>query len=306
MNSLWDVNGSNLDVGYKNIREARHPAEVAIRHALDKLWADYEQYADPDFKAAFARDPDARFWEMYLASRLLAGGKVLLPSTARKREGGQPDLCVLDDGRRIWIEAIAPDRGADGPDQVRGPRPINEGGGLAVAPIRQAQLRTTSALLTKSRVIKRYVAEGTIGPDEVRLIAINAGRFGVIVPEEPLPLVMSAVFPLGPQYLTIDRDSGDVVDEGFQFSPSIARTGDSIPRTAFLDERFDHVSGLLWSRTSIGSLGQPSRPLTLVHNPLAKQPMAPRWGVWDREFITSRQNDHWLSTDVLAGAATDR
>lgn len=303
MNSLWDVEGSNLDVGYENIREARYPVEVAIRQALDAMWASYEPYADPDFKPAFARDPDARFWEMHIACRLLAGGKTLLPAAARRREGGQPDICVLAEGRRIWIEAIAPEIGADGPDQVRGPQPINEGGGLAAAPIRQAQLRTTSALLTKSRVIQRYIAEGTIGPDDVRLIAIGAGRFGVVVPEDPLPLVMSAVFPLGPQYLTIDRDTGAVVDEGFYFSPAIARAGDPIPRTAFLDERFAHVSGLLWSRTGIGHLGQPDRPLTLVHNPLASQPMAERWGVWDREFTTSLQNDQWVSTDVLAGDA---
>lgn len=305
MSSLWDVEGSNLDIGYENIREARYPPEVAIRQALDAMWADYEPYADPDFKPAFGRDPDARFWEMHIACRLLAGGKTLLPAAARRREGGQPDICVLDQGRRIWIEAIAPNRGADGPDQVRGPQPINEGGGFAVAPIRQAQLRTTSALHTKSGVIQRYVTEGTIGPDDVRLIAIGAGRFGLMVPEDPLPLAMSAVFPLGPQYLRIDRDTGAVVDEGFHFSAEIARAGDPIPRTAFLDEQFAHVSGLLWSRTGIGDLGQPDRPLTLVHNPLARQPMTQQWGVWDREFVTSLQNDQWVSTDVLAGDAAD-
>ena len=303
MSSLWDVEGRNLDVGYENIREARYRAEVAVRDALEAMWEVYEPYADPDFKPAFARDPDARFWEMYLACRLLDGGKTLLLAAARKRGGGQPDICVLDEGRRIWIEAIVPDRGPDGPDQVRRPRPINAGGGLAAAPTRQAQLRTTSALLNKSRVIERYVAEGTIGSDDVRLIAVGAGRFGVVVPEDPLPLVMSAVFPLGPQYVTIDRDTGAVVDEGFHFSPEIARAGGPIPRTAFLDERFAHVSGVLWSRTGIGHLGQPDRPLTLVHNPLARTPMDRQWGVWDREFVTAWESGQWVSTDILAGDA---
>jgi hypothetical protein len=41
MSSLWDVEGRNLDVGYENIREARYRAEVAIREALDAMWAVY-------------------------------------------------------------------------------------------------------------------------------------------------------------------------------------------------------------------------------------------------------------------------
>jgi len=35
------------------------------------------------------------------------------------RAGGQPDLCVIEGRRRIWIEAIAPDEGGSGPDRVQ-------------------------------------------------------------------------------------------------------------------------------------------------------------------------------------------
>lgn len=300
MRGLWDVEGDHLDIGYVNIREARSRAEVDIREALDAMWERYAPYADSDFKAGFARDPAGRFWEMHLGCKLLAAGKTLLVAGARKREGGQPDLCVLEEGRRIWIEAIAPEAGSAGPDQVLGPKPINEGGGLAAAPVRQVQLRATSALLTKSRVIEKYLGQGTIGPDDVRLIAIGAGRFGSLVQDEPLPLVMSVVFPLGGQYMTIDRESGAVVDQGFHFSPEILRSGPAIPRMAFLDARFAHVSGLVWSRMGIGFLGQRDRPLTLVHNPLAQRPMPQRWGVWDREFVTEQDGDTWASTDIIA------
>lgn len=300
MSDLWGVGGRNLDIGYINIRDAQHRCEVAIREALDGMWVRYAPYADTDFKEAFARDPAARFWEMHLGCRLLAAGKALLAAVDRRRDGGQPDICVLDGDRRIWIEAIAPEPGADGPDQVRRPKPINEGGGLAAAPVRQVQLRVSSALLTKTRVIEKYLSNGTIGPEDVRLIAIGAGRFGSLVLDEPLPLAMSVVFPLGGQYVTIDSSSGAVTDEGFHFSPEIARAGRAIPRTAFLDPLFANVSGLIWSRTGIGHLGQADRPLTLVHNPLARKPMPERWGVWDREFVTTPTKEAWSSDDILA------
>ena len=299
MSSLWNVEGDNLDIGYINIRDARSRAEIGMREALDAMWARYAPYADSDFKDGFARDPDARFWEMHLGCRLLAGGKILLAAADRKRDGGQPDICVLDEGRRIWIEAITPEAGAAGPDQVRGPKPINEGGGMAAMPVRQAQLRASSALWTKSEVMKKYLAQETIGPDDIRLIAIGAGRFGSLVPDDP-PLAMSVVFPLGAQYMTFDRESGALVDEGFHFSPEIARAGPAIPRTAFLVPQFAHVSGLVWSRMGIGYLGQSDRALTMVHNPMAQRPMPQRWGVWDREFVTEQDGDAWTSTDIIA------
>ena len=55
--------------------------------------------------------------------------------------------------------------------------------------------------------------------------------------------------------------------------------------------------------TSLKVIGQPDRPLTLVHNPLARTPMARQCGVWDREFVTAWETDRWVSTDILAGDA---
>ena len=296
--SLWDVHGDNLDLSYVNIREGSYAQERALQEALNIMWASYEPYADPDFREGFARDLDARFWEMYLGKRLIDAGKTLLPTAERQRTGGQPDICVIDGSRRIWIEAIAPEVGDPGPDQVEGPVPINEGGGIILAPTRQAQLRATSAFRKKFKAVESYIREGVIGPDDVRLIAIGAGRFGAYVSEYPLPLIMSAVFPIGKEFASIDIESGQVVEQGFQHSPEIARQGGAIPRNAFLTEQFSPISGIIWSRAGIGNF---SRPLTLVHNPLATLPMPQHWGVWDREFVASNDGDQWIATDIRAG-----
>jgi hypothetical protein len=138
MSDLFDVDGANLDRGFENLKAAEFPIEQQLRAVLRTMWASYEPYADPDFRQGFARDVDGRFWEMYLGCTLLEAGRTLLPVVERRREGGQPDLCVLEDGRRIWIEAITPDEGAPGPDQIVRPTAINGGGGFVAAPIRRS------------------------------------------------------------------------------------------------------------------------------------------------------------------------
>ena len=243
MRSLWNIDGGNLDVGYANLREARHTEERNIRTFLDAMWASYEPFADRGFRHGFARDPDARFWEMYLGCRLIKSGKTLLPFGERRFDGG-PDICVLDRERRIWIEAIAPGPGEDGPDQVRGPVPIGEGGGAEYAPTRQAQLRMTSALLTKSDAFESYLQSGIVTPEDVRLIAIGVGRFGIYLVDRPLPTILSAVFPIGDQYVSIDRETLEVVDQGYGTSLEITRLGSAIPRTAFLDQKYAPISGI--------------------------------------------------------------
>lgn len=307
MSDLFDIDGANLDFGFENLKAAQAPIEEQLRAMLQEMWERYEPYADPDFRQGFARDVDGRFWEMYLGCTLLEAGHTLLPVIDRQRQGGQPDLCVLDDGRRIWIEAITPGEGAPGRDQVVRPVPIDEGGGVVPAPIRQAQLRTSSAFWTKAQKIERYIEQGVIAPEDTRIIAISASRFGVYVSEQPLPLIMTTLFPIGDAYITIDREAGDVVAEGFHAAPFIHRDRDRepIPRSAFLDEGFADISGVIWSRIGIGNLSRQVRPITYVHNPLAKASLPTNWGVWDREFVTTRHGDEWESNDILAQTGAD-
>jgi hypothetical protein len=300
MNSLFEIEGADLDLGYINIREGSFAAEREIREMLDAMWQTYEPYADPDFRPGFAHDPEGRFWEMYLGFALIRAGKSLLPRCDRQRPGGQPDICVLDGERRIWIEAIAPDRGDEGPDQVRGSQPINRGGSFEPVPVREAQLRLTSALWTKSQKVQAYLQTGVIGPSDVRLIAISGGRFGRHIPDTRLPLIISSVFPIGREFLTIDPEHGTVVGTAFAASPTIQRHTGTIPRTAFIDERFSHISGVIWSRISIGNMSLGGRPLTVVHNPHADVPMPHSWGVWDCEFVSKTSEDGWESLDILS------
>lgn len=299
MASLWSVEGDDVDKGYANIRAGASKTEKELNEHFDAIWAKFEPYADTTFIKQFSKDPDAHFWEMYVGCCLLEDGRKLLTAQERKGEAGLPDICVVDGKKRIWIEAIAPDAGEPGPNQVKGPKPINEGGGFEPAPVRQTQLRMTSALWTKSQVVKGYMDKGLIKADDVRLIAIGAGRFGGYASEDP-PTIISSVFPIGDEYVSINKETGEAAT-GFTQSLHIEKHGAKpIPRTAFLEKTFEHVSGIVWSRAGIGQYSRNVRPLTLVHNPMATKAMEQGWTAWDKEYVTTKVKDGWEATNIKA------
>ena len=302
MTSLWSIEDANADLGYRNIRSGDSAAERGMRESLEAMWAVFEPFADPDFLPAFAHDPDARFWEMFLGYSLLQDGRTLLPAAERGNQGGLPDICLLDGDRRVWIEATAPGDGAAGPDQVVRPLPINQGGGLAAAPERQIQLRVTGALYTKSAAFAQYVERGRIASEDVKLIAIGAARFGAYASDDP-PSALKAVFPIGDQFVRINRETGEVVEEGFLESWAIERENGAIDRTAFLTDDYAHVSGIIWSRVGIGNFNTCQRPVTIIHNPMSLVAMPEGWSAWDREYVARREDDGWRVENIVAEAA---
>jgi hypothetical protein len=270
MTTLFATTGDNLDLAYLNLRARKHRSERDIAEALESMWAQYSPYADRRFVQAFARDPDARFWEMFIGCALLNAGKTLLLTEDRPRKGGHPDLCIVDGSRRIWIEAIAPDRGQLDDDRVPEIAPINRGGHVAAQPIRQIHLRISSALWTKTKAFRTYRDQGIIAESEPCVVAIGAGRFATYAQGIGFPLAVSAVFPIGNQFVRVDRSTLEIVEHGFQPSNTIERaTGDDIPRSAFVDPNFHDISGLIWSRVSIGNMRRAIPPLSFIHNRFA-------------------------------------
>jgi hypothetical protein len=283
MAPLFDLDGPCLDPGYRNLRAGARAEEREIKATLETMWLHYQPYADTDFADAFARDPDARFWEIFVGCALLEAGKILQRRVNRPQGRGHPDLCVVDGERRIWIEATAPSAGDGGDDQVPDIVPLGVGG-IQDQPIRPVQLRITSAVLAKTRKFDRYRTDGVIGENDVCLIAVGGGRFGLQAGGPGFPLALSAVYPIGDQFARINRENGEIVGHGYHHAEEIERAGGNIPRSAFLSPQFAGVSGLIWSRASIGNMVRAVRPLSLIHNYAARNRMPQRWGCWDKEY----------------------
>jgi len=293
--SLFENSPPDADQGYLNIRTAKDDTEREIHDALEILWARYEPYADTYFRDKFARQPDAHFWEMYLTTQLLEAGKNVRPRTeitAADRDVG-PDICIVEDDFKIWIEATAPEPGNPAnPDQVPEVIPISEGGGAQSSPRRQVELRITGALFEKTRKIELYRDQGIIGENDICVVAVSGTNFHAQSAAAGLPLAVTAVYPFGDQFVTFNRDTFDVVDSAYHHSESIDRSdADPIPRYAFLNERFSSVSGLIWSRQTIGNFFYQPHDFTFVHNSIANPQFPRRWLEWAEEDIVDEIGD---------------
>ena len=286
---LFDLDEPQAAAGFQNLKSAEPGTNGAvIKEGLEQLWTIYEPYADTNFRGEFAKQPGTRFWEMYLATRLLAARKKLIPRAEMppaQRDTG-PDICIPKCRRKIWIEAIAPSPGDDKnldrvPDLFVGADEVQD------MPRRQIELRITGALSTKLKALQKYKNEGIIGENDSCIVAISACHFALEAAGEGLPHAVRAVYPFGEEFIELSRRTFEVVRIAHNYSAHIERSvkkEDPILRTAFQDERFEDLAGLIWSRRSIGNFLGQADDLVFVHNQVARKPIPRKWFRWDEQF----------------------
>jgi hypothetical protein len=288
--ALFDIDVPDAQVGYLNIKAAQFPTEALIKQGLEELWTRYEPYADAHFRTEFAKQPEPRFWEMYLAVQLLNARKKILSRDqlpAAQRDEG-PDICIPKGKRKIWIEALAPDRGEPSNlDQVPDLFAASAEGQAQDAR-RQVELRITSALLKKRDAFQEYRDKGIVAEEDSCVVAISAAEFALQAVDAGLPHAVTAVYPFGQEHFVLDPNGPRVVSRGHEYSAEIRRLGDNrgpIPRTAFQHEHFAGISGIIWSRRAIGNfLGQPD-DFMFIHNDTAEKSIPRGWFRWLQEFF---------------------
>jgi hypothetical protein len=288
---LFDNDDPEATLGFKNLQAADETSTGGrIRIGLEKLWQRIEPYADKEFIREFGRHVEERFWEMYLGVRLLDGRKALrkrkrLPKSERD-EG--PDYCIQKGRRRIWIEVIAPSPGdEDNTDKV----PDLFASGAQENPRRQIELRIASALKTKADKFVRYREKGLIDENDSCIVAISASQFALEAAGGGLPHAVTTVYPFGEEVISIDPETSEFAELGHKYSGEIKRAekeGEKpkvVPRTAFQNEYFAGIDGLIWSRRSAGNFLGNTDDLVFVHNQLAKRPLPKRWLDWAEEYF---------------------
>jgi hypothetical protein len=283
--ALFDVTDPDADQGYRNIQAAEQPSELArIRESLESFWLRYEPYADGNFRQEFARQPDARFWEMYLTVRLLARKKLStrVEVTAARAKGG-PDICIRKGKRKIWIEAIAPEPGDD-PNLDRIPDLLIGSEQMQDVPKREVELRITSALLKKTDAFRAYREKGIVGDNDSCVVAVSASQFALQAAKEGLPYAVTAVYPFGDEFFVLDR-AGQIVHRGHHHAGEIARINRApVKRSAFQHKHFESVSGLIWSCRSIGNFLGQADDFVYIHNQAAQKPIPRKWIRWVEEY----------------------
>ncbi len=269
--TLFDIDAQDYHDRYKKLRDEDQFSER--KQACDQMWHAYESFAEPLFKEEFARQPQQRFWEMYLGFHLLECGYELIP----KNQVFGPDLCFKHEGRNIWIEATAVDEGT-GKDRVPN---VSEHSGFDPIPTEKIVLRLTSAIAEKHRKLLTYLGSGLVAENDSFVIAINAAQIDLSIFDFdfPIPLILKAVYPLGQHLVQIDPTSERVVKDGYLLRLSIEKeSGAPVDTTFFLDPTYLGISGILYSLASFWDLqSQAANNLVYVHNDKASCPLPSGW-----------------------------
>ena len=275
-----------LDPLYKKIWDERDSQRVSdIMLFTEVLWEKYSPYADPHFMQEFQNDIHARFWEMYLTCAFLE------KSLHVESKAKGPDILIQDETCRVGIEAIVPSGGADvNPDRV----PDLEHGVTMKVPDEQIILRYRSAIREKfDNKYPEYLSANDLLSSDPYVIAINSCKIEMAITDNNPPRILSAVFPIGPQQVTLNIESGNIADSGFKLRLAIhRRSGVEIPTDLFTNTDYENLSGIIFSRASVN---RPIKPLgadfLFINNPLAKNPVPPGLFKLGREYTAHKASD---------------
>lgn len=236
---------------YVNLRAGQtEHAQAGREHCLD-LWRDFEPLADRHFRAEFPLHLHERWFEMYVTVSLLrAGYQVTAPKPG-------PDVLLMLNGRRIWIEATCATGGEPGrPDTVSEPPMPRLGEPPIVTdrPTNAMTLRIRAAVDTKQAKFAEYQRQGIVLAGDVTAIAVNVHA----VPgawADMDDLMMRALYGLGDIAVSIDRATGKAVDVQRVPRPVLAKaSGAQVAVRPFADGSLAHVSAVIGSREDAGNL----------------------------------------------------
>lgn len=243
---------------YRNARDLPH--NQAVKDFVELLWARFQPSQDPNFLSDARHHFLQRFWEMYLFVSLQERG--LSP---KKGEALGPDFYLEVEGRRYWIEAIAPDAG-DGANRVPG-RVLRE---AMRVPKTEIILRYTSALAEKRGKWLEWLKKGIVSASDGYIVSIN-GRLCDEFNGPVIPLFIEAFLPFGPLTVMINKATLKAEDCFFQHSDTVLNKNQAPVSTApLLEESYAPISAVLHSL--VDPWNHPKElggDFELLHNPKA-------------------------------------
>ena len=265
--------GADPESSYEALRVAPH--HEAARIYIEELWLRFEFLADQHFLADAQTHFHERFWEMYLACALMDQGLDLKPSC-----GTGPDYYFTANGRKIWVEAVAPGPGT-GADRAPAIIP-GTGSKVEHDPI---VLRFTGVVRDKKILMEAARNKGIIAPGDHVLLGINHNGIPKVFVGSRLPFIAKAVLAFGPLAIAIDGKTKEIVDSHYTYNPVVEkRSGAKVSTEAFLDPAYSIISGILSSGVDCvdypSSMGQ---DFLLLHNPTAENPLNESTLGWCRQ-----------------------
>ena len=220
-----------------------------IEH-LENLWTNYAPYAPPDFQKQFLSDAGKHYsliWEMFLANKLLENDYDLIPV----QSSNAPDLCVEQDGKKIWIECCLPEKGDVAlPDSV--PETICDGEFHEVDH-NKSVLRCVNVLTAKKQQHLRWLEKGICRPEEAFIIGLNGRNLQLSIRNHSLPQILRPLYAVGDEYATFDPKNPHYSENGYLRQDNVLKASEKEVSTSFfLEEDNAHIDGVLFSTDWIG------------------------------------------------------
>lgn len=246
--SIWSESGK--DKYFEHYRRSKSESSQVLRKWVDEAYYDNNlaQYLDKDFVKTLRNEHFyARLWELELAEWLVKTGLKLVPTN-----GTGPDFCIeLDDGTKIWIEAVL-SQADDELEQIQRVALASKGAQAYNTPRNQTALRYSSSLVYKAEKIKKNYSS-IISKDDYVLIAVSAFAPGAM--RSDIDLFMLAVLPIEYQVVHFSTDSKplpDVPRPTHTVKREHAKKSGVMVKKEFLypGEDFPHINGILFSEAS--------------------------------------------------------
>ncbi|MDA8228928.1 MAG: hypothetical protein M0T74_14765 [Desulfitobacterium hafniense] len=302
MPDLFDPYAMAPDQVYTNIRDLAKYAPYKA-HA-EMLWKNFEPHADADFLGEVQRAFHQRFWEMYLGNVLLSLGHEI--GSSQKNHG--PDLYVSRKDGKIWMEAVAANRG-NGVDAPADPyeRMVEVMPGFRIdadvidgddASIGDEELMITSsgvrcriavrgfneepillryhtAIDAKFKKHGKYLEDKRVMASDPYVIALNGAGIPLDMMKDETPRIVKALFGLGDDQFSVDVSTLEVTEATFSIRRDITKkSGYSVAMDIFNDDSHEGVSAILYSTVNVANYPkQIGADFVLVHNPYAKNPL---------------------------------
>lgn len=247
------------------------------------------------------RQGERKFWAG--VSEALVAARLHSKEFPRRSIGKGPDFLVMDGASRVWIEVVCPE-----PMGVPGEWTRPEPNVVHTFPHEEILLRWTAAIQQKvGKLIgdeenPGYLGKGIVAYDDAYVIAVNAcrlrsGPFSYLEGISGFPFALEAVFPVGPRELTLDVNSMRTVGQGHAYRPFVVKAnGSRVEALTFLDPRSSAVSAIWALDLDGGSAIGNREPSAVIHNPLAKNPVARGFLPADEEYVATRDGDVFVVT----------
>ncbi|MCC6660822.1 MAG: hypothetical protein IT437_08045 [Phycisphaerales bacterium] len=213
---------------------------------------------------------------MYVGWALLDQGVKLVPRVEWDKawQGTGPDLMATVEGRRVWVECVAPGPGT-GPDGVPeiGDKQIGH------VPVDQIKLRFLSALDGKRKQVAKHAAAGIVKPEDAFVVAINSRCIPLAFLTDDPPWIARALYGIGTHAVTYNAVTKEWSEASLTPQHSVTKQNkEPIDANLFGSGKAGEVSGIIYSPVDPWNRkGDLASSLVFIHNLTATVPLPDRW-----------------------------